>query len=371
MHRITACAAIDMPRLRVKPAWLLSSDRGDPFAPQLFRLLEAIHESGKLTLATSRVGLSYRYGWGLLNKWEAELGAPLVLRERGLGARLTPLGRKLLWAERQVTARLHPRCEKVAAELNVEFAKAASPPISKLRLHASCDYAVQKLPALSQETRAPGIELSYMGSAEALESLSHGQCDLAGFHVPDKPEIARAVWGQHVELARPAQQRAIRLVTRRQGLMTARGNPLKIRSLKDLCRRGVRMVNRQPGSPTRLLLDALLANAGIDPGRIAGYESAEFTHAAIAAFIASGAANVGLGVEAAARQFKLDFIPIATERYMLACNAKSLTKPAMKEFLVLLKSPSFAKTVASLPGYALDAPGTVVGFPTVFPGSKE
>jgi hypothetical protein len=102
--------------------------------------------------------------------------------------------------------------------------------------------------------------------------------------------------------------------------VVAAGNPRKVYELADLLRPDLRFINRQLGSGTRLLLETRLAQAAIVPAAIAGFEQGAFTHAAVAAYVASGMADVGFGLETPARRFKLDFIPLATEPYFLLCR---------------------------------------------------
>jgi molybdate-binding protein len=156
------------------------------------------------------------------------------------------------------------------------------------------------------------------------------------------------------------------MVIRMQGLIVAKGNPLKLAALSDVARPEVTFVNRQAGSGTRALLDGLLAAGGIAPSRIRGYESGEFTHAAVAAFVASGMADAGLGIEPAARQFRLDFLPLVQERYMLIGTTQTLAQPAVRELVHLLQSPDFAQMMAPVPGYELDEPGSIVPLDRVF-----
>src|SRR5690606_33036740 len=156
---------------------------------------------------------------------------------------------------------------------------------------------------------------------------------------------------------RPEQQRVITFVVRTQGLMLAPGNPHGIAGLADLARSGLRFVNREPGSGTRLLLEDLLRRDGLDSAAINGFHNEEVTHAAVAAYVASGIADVGYGVEAAARQFGLDFIPMAREHYCLLCREDSLELPAMTALLRVLQNPDFQARIGQLPGYALSRPG--------------
>jgi molybdate-binding protein len=113
----------------------------------------------------------------------------------------------------------------------------------------------------------------------------------------------------------------------------------------------VRFINRQASSGTRFLLEGLLARGGIDAARIASFEQGEFTHAAVAAYVASGMADVGFGLETPARHFRLDFIPLASERYFLVCRDKLLASEAMQGVLATLGSQAFIDAVNALPGY--------------------
>lgn len=355
-----------MQRITIRPAWTFTSETGDRVDPQLFRLLAALHETGKLTLAAPKVDLSYRYAWALLDKWSTFFGSPLVIKRRGQGATLSPLGERLLWAEQRCDANLFPHLENIASELNLAIGHAIAQSRPVVHVHASHGYAVEKLAALMEGHGHGVVDLQYMASTAALESLCKGDCDLAGFHVPIGEQAER--FREHYQKwLKPRQQRIIRLVLRTQGLIVPRGNPRGIRTLADLARPGTRFVNRQRGSGTHLLLEGLLRTQGIDPRHIAGYDTGEFTHAAVAAYVASGMADVGFGVEPAARQFKLDFVPMVQERYMLLCRNSSLSNAAIQELIALLKGKEFLALIGPVPGYLMDNPGEVVGVKTVFP----
>jgi molybdate transport repressor ModE-like protein len=347
-----------MTSITIRPAWTFEADNGDKVDPLLFDLLAAIHEHGKLTVASQSVRLSYRYAWELLERWQRFFGAPLVRKARGKGASLTPLGEKLLWAAQRTDASLFTQLENIASELNVELTRALRESQAVLHIHASHGYAVEKLPELMRRHGHATVDLQYMASTAALASLDKGNCDLAGFHVPIS-DLAPALWAQYERSLRRGKHVVIRLVTRMQGLMMPRDNPKALESLRDLVRPDVRFVNRQAGSGTRILLDALLSQNAIDPRRIRGYDTGEFTHAAVAAFVASGVADVGFGVEPAARQFKLAFVPIVRERYMLACRADGLRREPVRELIELIGSADYRAMMEKVPGYLLDEPGTV------------
>ena len=146
--------------------------------------------------------------------------------------------------------------------------------------------------------------------------------------------------------------------------MLPHGNPRRIRQLSQLARPGIRFINRQAGSGTRLLFDALLADAGINPSRIAGYDMEEFTHGAVAASVASGMADAGFGIEAAARQAHLAFVPLARERYFLAF--RNPDSPATTRLLAFLRTTKWRNMLAQYRGYVrarssrLVAPATIL-----------
>jgi molybdate-binding protein len=143
------------------------------------------------------------------------------------------------------------------------------------------------------------------------------------------------------------------------GLMVKRGNPLRIDSLERLLDSSVRFVNRDPESGTRQLFDQLLSQYRVDGTRINGYERVEFTHPAVAAYVASGMADVAFGVEAAARQFDLDFVRLVTEDYFFVCRKEILKLDPVKRVLAIMSSEEFSRAIAELPGYTAKDAGQI------------
>ncbi|MCK2182573.1 substrate-binding domain-containing protein [Halomonas getboli] len=352
-----------MKRIRITPAWHFSDEAGNQLDPKLFALLEAVHRHGKLTRAAEDVGVSYRHAWNLLNKWGEFFGIGLVDLERGRGARLSALGEKLLWAEQRVIARLGPQLESLGSELNLAIQQTLEGVKPVLRLYATHGYAIERLPTYLDELR---LDLQYCSSREALSALHRGACDLAGFHLPHG-EVGRRVSRGYRDLLKPRSYRVIRFITRRQGLMVAAGNPLGIEGLSDLATGEARFINRQAGSGTRALLDGLLAEAGLSRRRLRGYALEEYTHSAVAAYVAAGMADAGFGVEAAARRFGLEFVPLAREDYLLVCHRRSLAEPKLEALRRVLASEAFRSEVAALPGYAPDRCGEVEGVEALWP----
>ena len=338
-----------MHKISIRPQWTISHDGADTLGPRLIALLVHVAETGSIAAACQRAGLSYRHAWDTIRHGEAWFGAPLLQMERGRGSRLTPLGDKLVWADRRIAARLAPALDTLASELEVELQRVIAPPQRLLRIHASHGFAIEKLMAMLG-TAGVDVERVYTSSQDAAASLQAGASDLACFHVPRGP-LEPSGWDFYAQWLDPLEHAVIDITDRTQGLMVAAGNPLRVAGLGDLARPGLRFINRQRGSGTRFLLDALLAATHVDPATIVGYEHGEFTHAAVAAFIGSGMADVGFGLERPARHFKLDFIPLATERYFAICRRDALARPEIEQVLAILRSPVFRAEVDALPGY--------------------
>jgi molybdate transport repressor ModE-like protein len=344
-------------KVTIKPMWSVSDAQGQSLSPRLLDLLVLVHEHGSLSAACRASGGSYRHAWSVVRQGEALIGAPLLDMQRGKGASLTPLGDKLVWAGHRITARLSPTLQTLASELETEIGSVLSTRRDLLRVRASHGFAIEKL-LETLATQDVALDRKYTSTEEAVAALHDGACDVAGLHIPEG-EFQAAALKHYAQWMGGRDARVVHVATRHQGLMVAPGNPLKIYSVADLARSGVRFVNRQRGSGTRFLLDGLLRKNAVDVHQIAGYELGEFTHAAVAAYVASGMADVGFGLETPARRFKLEFLPVATERYFLLCSQARLDQAPMQQVLALLRSAAFQREVNELPGYAAPRAGQV------------
>ncbi len=273
-------------------------------------LLDGIATDRSVRGAAARLGLSYRAAWGRLAELEAALGQPVAVKTKGHGSILTPLGLEL----RDALAAVFSRSATLLAEeervLQLRLEALTGTPQRRALLAVSHDPLL-----LDVLAELDGVELAVAGSLEAARRLMGGSIDGAGFHCggvewPDDGPLA--------ELCAEPTLAVIPLFLREQGLILSAGNPLGIRTIEDLVRPGLRFVNRQKDSGTRLWLDRLLAGAGVPPSAIQGYEVEEFTHQAVAALVASGAADAGMGARASAERFGLDFLPLGEETYFLA-----------------------------------------------------
>lgn len=354
-----------MIRISLRQSWKIDGGEVHGVDERLVQALAAIEATGSINQAALKLHLSYRFLWGLLLRWGQLLGAPLVILQRGKGATLTPVGEKLLWADKRITARLSPLLDSLASELEVELQRVLAPASGVVRIHASHGFAVEALREDLTEASLP-VDLKYMGSQEALASLAQSGCDLAGFHVPIGDLQAAALRHYATWLQAPGFA-LINLAMRQQGLIVAPGNPKGIAGLRDLQREDVRFVNRQQGSGTRMLLDIMLDRDRIKGDTIKGYEVSEYTHAAVAAYVASGMADVGFGIETGARRFGLDFIPMAAERYFLICHQDRLHSKPIEQVLTIMQSRAFEARVDLLPGYNAKDCGEVMTIDAAFP----
>lgn len=355
-----------MSQVSIKPHWTIGRPGGPAMPERTIALLVSVAEHGSLLQACKSMKVSYRHAWQLIRQGEVLLGAPLLRMARGKGSSLSPLADKLVWADRRIAARLSPMLDSLASELQAEIDRVLTTTPAPLRIHASHGFAIE---ALHDALGRAGIvtELRYCGSTEAVASMKLGGCEIAGFHVPVGAFEAEAV-AHYARWLIPGSQKLISIATRRVGLMVAKGDAKKIYGVGDLARPDVRFINRQSGSGTRFLLDLLLRKHGVDPAQVRGYEQCEMTHAAVAAYVASGMADVGLGVETPARQFKLDFVPIETERYFLLCATRSFDLPAVRELLSIVRGTNFKSLVNQLPGYQADeSTGSVTDLGLAFP----
>lgn len=336
--------------------WSFGQGAASQDAGRLMELLEHIQHSGSIASAARDAGISYRNAWGMLARWEERFGRPLLISERGLGTRLTAFGKRLLDLDSRIRSALAPHLTAAAEEMAQAMSESVASPEDMVRIHASHDLALMLLPDLMAQ-RGHTVDLQFHGSLESLASFAEGRCEVAGFHCPDGP-IGATLWQQYRPFLKSRQHVLLRLARRTQGMMVKAGNPKRLRSIRDLSRPKVRFLNRQSGAGTRLVLDWLLRENGVAAQEIAGYGNVELTHSAVAAMIASGHADVGLGVEAAARQFGLGFVPLLREDYFLVTRRNLLGQTAIETLAGVLGSDEFRRAVGSLPGYEAAGSGT-------------
>jgi len=346
--------------------WLLEKRGSGTLDPRMFQLIRTIRDEGSLKAAARNSGLSYRHAWNLVHEYADILGGEIVRLEKGRGAHLTDIGEKLLWTEQLINSRLQPEFNKLANEINGELNAILNQDVRPAcyRINASHDLAIAHLQSLSHSDQTIDIKFHFRGSIESLRELAASRCEIAGFHFPHDPKFASLI-PLYCQWLDPARYTLIQVCTRMQGIMARPGNPKKVTDIADLTRRSIRFVNRQSESGSRVIFDELLNMQGINNTTIKGYDDEEFTHVAVAAMIASGAADAGFGIAAAAARFKLYFIPLVRETYVLAVNNQGMDT-AGKFLQKVLRSRKFRKSVESLPGYDVHHAGTVLSASQVF-----
>lgn len=337
---------------------------GAEIANTLFQLLSAVAQEGSIQAAARATAISYRHLWGSLKRWEAALGEALVVWQRGQPARLTPFAERLLWTERRARVRLAPHIEALRRELQLVLDEAKDSSSEVLRIDASHDLM---LPVLAAQAQALGlhVELRFAGSLDALRSLAEGRCIVAGFPAPDLDRSEPYARALRI-LLKPGRHKLIGAMRRTQGLMTRAGSTERAYSLADVASLGLRFAAREPGSGTHLLTEHLAAREGLGLQALR-VSVTETNHVAAATAVASGAADIALGIEAAARQCGLDFVPLLEEAYFLVCLSDALEQPAVRLLRRALRAAAWSRALADTPGYAPQRPGEVLSLTRTLP----
>jgi putative molybdopterin biosynthesis protein len=202
------------------------------------------------------------------------------------------------------------------------------------------------------------LSLTFSGSLGGLIALVENKADLAGSHLWDEesdsyntPFVRRILPGKKIAL--------VTIAHRRIGLILPPHNPLQIKSIEDLCRDGIRFANRQPGSGTRVWLDSRLEKAGISPEAIRGYTNEKSTHSAVALSVAEGEADAGIGLQAAALSYGLDFIFLHNDRYDLVIPADNMDRSPFSELVGWLQNEKTRSIILDLGGYDVAETGCV------------
>ena len=313
----------------------------------LIRQLAAIESGQGLQQAARQLGVSYRYFWGQIEAWEAKFGQKLVIREQGKRARLSPLGAKLLWAERTVKANYIVQMEKMRTELNAAIAAACNPDADIVTIAGCFDPWLATLPTFLFPDQLIA-NLQFSTSVAGIEFLKDGLCDMAGFNFPRGSDRTSSAAQTFSKLIDPKKMALCRFASRTQGLAVAMDNPLQISSLQDVVRRGLRYAGRNMGTGTEVLLQDLCHANKIKPNLL-NRVSTEASHRAVALAIAAGRADAGLCVENAAREAGADFIPLTSEDYYLAWR-KDAVPTSLTKILTTLQSDEWRSSVVKFKG---------------------
>lgn len=279
---------------------------------------------------------------------------------KGHPVRLCQVGAKLVGIPVQTTPYFMPEADGIIADSpsSVMAFDAAEGPVRKLVL-AGCDPATELLSRMVERISGVEIVSAAASSRLALNWLSEGKVHIAGSHLEDPAtgEFNLPYLRKHF----PKEDFAVVTFARwEEGFVVAPGNPKKVVQIENLGRRGVRFVNREPGSGSRGLMDRLLGAAGLDPTKIQGYENIAFGHLAAAWLVFRGEADVCVATRSAAHTFGLDFVPLHEERYDLVMRRATMGQPAVQAFLDVLQRSALRRKLEVLAGYDTAQTGSVV-----------
>lgn len=214
---------------------------------------------------------------------------------------------------------------------------------------------------LHRADRGMSLSSTHVGSMGGIMAIKRGEAHLAGCHLLDTQSGKYNLSFMRKYFPEGGAY-LVSCVGRLQGLMLAKGNPLRIARFSDIARSGIRYVNRQKGSGTRVLADYLCAESGISPDSIYGYDREELTHTSVAAQIAAGSADAGMGIYSAAKLYGLDFLPVCTEEYDLIVSKAAWDTEPVQRLLGVLKSAEFADRLSEMGGYTLSEPGEIIDY---------
>lgn len=212
---------------------------------------------------------------------------------------------------------------------------------------------------IHSENHGMYLSSAHVGSMGGIMAIRRGEAHAAGIHLLDTEtgEYNRSYVRKYFP---HGGVYLVRCVGRQQGLMLRKGNPLGIHSFSDIAGEGVRYVNRQKGSGTRILMDWLCRKNAVEPDDVYGYTREEMTHNSVAVQIAGGSADAGMGIYATAKLYDLDFIPICVEEYDLLIPENAWSTPMVRQLIATLKSDAFRARIKAMGGYTLDRPGEII-----------
>jgi len=317
----------------------------------------------------SREGLvsAHRGGGTRVTSYNAELGqsappewqwASLVNRAENYLLEALSLGHSPARAEAALAAAIS-RWQELQRRPSLDQGKTVPDPAGlwRLRFAGSSDLSVELLGrSLAEQTPSVTLATDFIGSLGGLMAVARGEADIAGAHLWD--EVSGAYNIPFVQRVLPNRKVVmLNLVQRLQGLIVPPGNPQGLAAVSDLALPGVVLINRQPGSGTRVWLDVQLKTAGVGTENVSGYDQEESTHLGVARAVAEGRATVGLGISAAAIAYGLDFVPLGQERYDLVIPLEVWDTYPLRVLRSTVVSPHFKESVLALGGYDISQTG--------------
>ena len=305
--------------LELTPQWLFSKNGEQvPIDGSLFRLLRAINDGGSLQHAANEAAVSYRHAWGLIKNWEVRLGADLIDAQKGRGARLTATGHKLLELVDDAAEEIKAPQARASARASARLAEALADRLAPIVIASSHGDRVHGLKDRLSSLTETSLEVA--GSETALRHYEHGEADIAGFHIP-LGSFGRDIGKTLLKHLDDERDQIYLLEQRVIGMVSCREKP--ITSFAQAIAGKAQFINRQEGSGTRMIVDAVLRSDKISAVEISGFDQEEYSHDAVCALIASGRAAFGVASAAAAARLELHFEAIVDEHFYLVIRRDS------------------------------------------------
>lgn len=336
-----------------------------PLRNPLIDTLDAVKKCGSLSGATKELNVSFRHLWNELNRWEERLGVELIERGRGKNCRLSPIGEKLLLANKEAQAEYLEQIIDLKTRISQTFSKAFKEEWNPIKVGGCTDVALDQLLHLSAFSDCE-LDVVFSSSLRGLQDLNSGIIDLAGFNLPSSSSVDSEAAKEFLPYLDQDKISLISFSTRLQGIVTAKDNPQNIHSLLDIVLNQARFINREKGTGTRILLDQLLAASGINSQEIIGYDNISASASLTAVAIDSGKADVGICTANLAKEFDLNFIPLVKESYYLACKKDFPESISGKKFLSFLGSIDCTKKFEKLTGYDFGSLGKIQSVNEIF-----
>ncbi len=309
------------------------------------RMLEGIRRTGSFMATSRSLGTTYAHVWNSIEDLEKRTSEQVVRAQRGGeaggGATLTEAGTRLLEEYKAIEGRV---AKFLGSGGDFKMLEVKSPDLAIIG--SSC----LGVKILASMIEGFSVEVVEVGSTAGITALMLGEADVAGVHILDEESGAYNV-GALGKLWPAGDAVLVRGYAREQGFIVAKGNPRGIMGAEDLERKDVRLINRNPGAGTRILLDSLLKERCIDVEEVRGYDFEVRTHEEVAKAILAGSADVGLGLKATAYDFDLTFLKVRDELYDFAISRRRMAKPSVKKFIAVLKSQRFAEELRKRQGF--------------------
>lgn len=337
-----------MLNLKVCASWTRSDGTEVELDRRLLQTLRAVEQHGSISLACKAMGVSYRTLWSQIQHYNLVMGEELIATHGRAGACLTRFGHQIVWMIEQGNVRAAPDLNVAGEQLNSEWldSNRNKPWVSMM---LSDDQALQTVLSRSAVQSALHMSLRWSGSISALSALHRGEVKIAGCHLPTGHHSQQAVHQIMGRWLRGNNLAVVELFDREIGWLNRPSQ--KRPTLHDIAARRFQLVNRNPSSGAHHHLNAMIAREGLQADQLPGYYHEENTYRAVACTIAAGHGDLGIGTQACAQHYGLDFQPICKERYFLVMHTPDLAFPAIRVLLERLNSSEVLGAITEFPGY--------------------